>query len=311
MAKPTNQRNNAASELIIVLPGENVTKHICELISNSNNATATATATAAAAATGTSTSKSVAGVPKLGTGLRWDPVRQQVYATCPGRLERQHAVYFVRQSVRRYRPSVEDRVVGIVQDRVGSDGTTGGDWYRVEIGAAHMALINNLSFEGATKRNKPHLQTGQLLYARVMMDATDGILDPILSCIPGPHDAGIPRKDWMTNEGCYGELRGGTCCKISTGLAHELLHPDNTVLAELAQAKLAFEVAIGVNGYLWIHSAVPEYTVLIQNAIRNSEVLTEEQVRTMVKSLVYTVEKKLQQDFDKSSSQDHDDMEQI
>jgi exosome complex component RRP40 len=200
---------------------------------------------------------------------------------------------------------VEDRVVGIVQDRVGSDGTTGGDWYRVDIGAAHLALLNNLSFEGATKRNKPHLQTGQLLYARVM---DVGILDPMLSCIPGPHDAGMPRKDWMTNEGCYGELRGGTCCKISTGLAHELLHPDNTVLAELAQSKLAFEVAIGVNGYLWIHSPLPEYTILVQNAIRNSEVLTEEQVRAMVKTLVYTVEKKLQQDRDKMSK-DHENME--
>jgi len=108
----------------------------------------------------------------------------------------------------------------------------------------------------------------------------------------------------MTNEGVYGELQGGTLCRIPIGLARELLHPANVVLTELGKAaarktsQLAFEIAIGVNGYLWIHSARPEYTILIQNAILNSQVLTEEQVRGMVQSLLYAVEKKLQQERD-------------
>lgn len=265
-------------ELVIVLPGDNVTEHI-DLPSPSDSTDSTK-------------------APKLGTGLRYDEISKKVYATCPGRLERHRnkAVYFVKQNLRRYRPSLEDRVVGIVEDRAGSDGA-GGDLYRINIGASHPALLSNLQFEGATKRNKPSFQPGQLLYARVSA-LHSGILDPTLSCINGPHDTGISRKDWMTNEGCYGELRGGTCCKISTGLARELLDPASTVLAELAQAKVAFEVAIGVNGFLWIHSRLPEYTILIQNAVQNSEVLTEEQVRAMVKSLVYTVEKKLQQERD-------------
>jgi exosome complex RNA-binding protein Rrp4 len=102
----------------------------------------------------------------------------------------------------------------------------------------------------------------------------------------------------MTNEGCYGELKGGTVCRIPTGLARELLHPNNLVLAELAKGVATFEIAVGVNGYLWIHSRLPEYTILIQNAIQNSEVMTENQVRAMVKSLVFTVEKQLQIDRD-------------
>ena len=75
-------------------------------------------------------------------------------------------VYFVKQNLRRYRPALEDRVVGIVEERAGSDGA-GGDLYRINIGASHPALLSNLQFEGATKRNKPSFQPGQLLYARV------------------------------------------------------------------------------------------------------------------------------------------------
>ena len=207
-------------------------------------------------------------------------------------------------------------MVGIVEERCGSDAVHGGDLYRIQIGASHPALLNNLSgFEGATKRNRPALKPGQVLYLRVVSTMTTtttattataaSAADTIVSCQLGPHDVGVTRKDWMTNEGAYGELRGGTVVRVSTGLARELLHPDNVVLYELQKQqqqqpknKIAFEVAIGVNGMIWIHSALPQYTILIQNAILNSEVLSEEQVRSMVKSLVYTVEKQLQQDRD-------------
>lgn len=290
MAK--TKQAQTAPDLVIVLPGDNVSEHI-DFPPETD-------------ASNTADKKQSAKIPKLGTGLRYDTATKQVYATCSGRLERHRnkAVYFVKQNLKRYRPALEDRVVGIVEGRAGPDGA-GGDLYKINIGAAHPALLSNLQIEGATKRNKPSFQPGQLLYARVSA-LNHGLLDPFLSCINGPHDEGVPRKDWMTNEGCYGELRGGTCCRISTGLARELLHPANTVLTELATAKLAFEVAIGVNGFLWIHSPLPEYTILIQNAVQNSAVMSEEQVRSMVKSLVYTVEKQLQQRRDAAGSEDED-----
>lgn len=233
--------------------------------------------------------------PKLGTGLRYDE-NKRVMVTCAGRLEQRSNVYFVKQNIQRYRPFVEDRVIGIVEDRVASDGA-GGDIYRVNINGPHPALLSNLSFEGATKRNKPNLSTGMLLYARVQ--ETYSSIDPTLSCQLGPHDAGVPRKDWMTNEGTYGELKGGTCKKIPLGLTRELLDPRNLVLRELSKS-LSFEVCIGVNGFLWVHSPRPEYTILIQNAITNSQVLTESQVRGMVKSLVETVNRQINEDDDES-----------
>lgn len=265
----------AAGQLIFVLPGDNVTEHIFP--HQQHQAT-----------------------PKLGTGLRYDSSSKQVFATTAGRLlvrnpTTTRPIWFVRQNLRRYRPALQDRVLGLIEERVGSAGD-GGDLYRVNIGAAQPAILSNLSFEGATKRNRPALKPGLLVYARVS-SLNDNLLEPELSCMLGSLDVGVPRKDWMTSEGCYGELRGGTVCRISIGLARELLHPENLVLQELSKT-VAFEVAIGVNGFLWIHSQLPEYTILIQNAIMNSEVLTEEQVRGMVKSLVYTVEKQLQRDRD-------------
>lgn len=265
--KEATTPSSLANSILAVLPGDNVTEHVLS-----------------------------SGAPKIGTGLRYDKESKQIYSTLAGSLEERHAVYFVRQTLRRYRPALEDRVIGIVEDRLGNDGS-GGDIYRINIGASHPACLSNLDFEGATKRNKPNFQTGQVLYARISA-LYDGLLDPQLSCQLGPHDGNLPRKDWMTNEGCYGELRGGTVSRISTGLARELLHPSNLVLNELAKS-VAFEVAIGVNGFLWIHSRRPEYTIMIQNAIQNSQVLTDEQVRGMVKSLVSTVEKQiLQQEMD-------------
>jgi exosome complex component RRP40 len=278
--------------LSVVLPGDDVTDQIHQNRANINN------------------NKNG---PKLGFGLRTiyrhknddnnhnnnnNDNNIRILSTCAGRLV-QHPnnnTYFVKQNIRKYnRPLLEDRVIGVVEERVASDGS-GGDIYRVNIGGPHPALLSNLSFEGATKRNKPILTPGMLLYARIQ--STPPAMDVVLSCTLGPHDAGVPRKDWMTNEGTYGVLTGGTCRKISLGLARELLYPNNLVLQELGKKSynLAFEICVGVNGMLWVHSSRPEYTILIQNAILNSQVLTESQVRGMVKSLVDTVQKSIKED---------------
>ena len=237
--------------------------------------------------------------PKLGAGLRVDE-NDRVKATAAGRLcvRPNNNTYFVKQNLRRYRPMAEDRVICIVEDRVASDGS-GGDIFRVNIGGPHPAMLSNLSFEGATKRNKPQLKPGMLLYCRVESD-TNSSTDPSLSCMIGPHDGGLPRKDWMTNEGTYGELKGGTVRKIPLGLARELLSPQNVVLNELGSSKfkIPFEVCVGVNGYVWVHSTRPEYTIMIHNAILNSQVMSVGQVRAMVKSLIDTVQRQIEDEYD-------------
>ena len=282
---------------------------------------------------------------QLGPGLRYDTRTKQVVATSAGRLVRKdHVVspgsnnnnnnnstrmvtYHIapptpRHFQQRYRPAMNDRVVGIVVDRISTGGVdtttttttsdttaaTGGEWYRVDIQAAQLARLCNLQFTGATKRNKPILLPGQIVYCRVLNDTTthdqNNADEPILlSCQNGPYDVGVPSKDWTTKENVYGELRnGGTTCRISMSLARSLLgssssNDENIVLDELAKhaQKIPFEVAIGVNGLVWIHSTKEEYTILIQNAIQNSNVLNAEQIRAMVKNLIDIVQAQLRQ----------------
>eukprot|EP00984_Skeletonema_dohrnii_P015919 scaffold6990_cov87-Skeletonema_dohrnii-CCMP3373.AAC.1 len=106
-------------------------------------------------------------------------------------------------------------------------------------------------------------------------------------------DGGASGKDWMTNEGTYGPLNGGTSFRVSIGLARELLLPENAVLSALDKSGIPFEIAIGVNGMVWVNSPDPEITIMISNAIKNSEVMPEDKVRGMVKVMVKNVKKEL------------------
>lgn len=83
----------------------------------------------------------------------------------------------------------------------------------------------------------------------------------------------------------YGELKAGFVFKTSLGLARRLLDPKTLVLRLLGQ-HVPFETAVGMNGKVWINSAKPTHTILICNAVKNSEFLGAEECRSMVKSLV-------------------------
>ena len=312
-------------EMLIVLPGDIVTSHLDNIQGQNNKSDSDQRA------------KTTVIRNKLGNGLRYDSNTNQVYATYSGRFVHKYSkdndgarvsTYYVEphrtrsMQQRRYLPTMNDRLVGIVVDRIGATEEGGGDLYRIDINAAHYGILSNLQFAGATKRNKPIFQPGQIVYCRVLNDTTDTTINidvPILlSCMNGPYDVGVPSKDWTTKENCYGELRnGGTICRISMQLARSLLsstnatketkgaiahEPTNVILEELAKhsTKIPFEVAIGMNGYIWINSTKLEYIILIQNAIQNSNVLTTEQIRAMVKNLIYIVDKQLQQRNDLS-----------
>lgn len=279
-------------ELPFVLPGENVTKWIVEPDPKI--------------------------VVKLGTGLRWEssPSRgaanPTVYATVAGQLTQSKSsnhTFFV-QSVAddgRYQPLLHDRVVGVVEDRFGSDGA-GGDLYRIHIGAGHTATLSNLAFEGATKRNKPSLKPGQVLYARVA--AVHVHLELELSCQLGPLDMGqgMTRRDWMTDEGCYGILQGGTVLRVAHDWTRRDLLPSqqHVVWRELAAAAaaknnsttttLAGEVAVGANGWIWMHAASSSATVMLYNILRNAPVLTEAQTRAMVRQILLAHQRQQRQD---------------
>lgn len=48
-------------------------------------------------------------------------------------------------------PALNDSVIGVITGK-------GNEQYRVDIGAAHPAILPMLAFENATKRNRPNLK---------------------------------------------------------------------------------------------------------------------------------------------------------
>lgn len=88
----------------------------------------------------------------------------------------------------------------------------------------------------------------------------------------------------MTGLAVYGELSGGYVFKTSVGLAKQLLREDCAVLAALGQ-RLAFEVAVGVNGVVWVNSRSTKNTTIVCNAILNAEALSASEVDVMVARL--------------------------
>lgn len=170
-----------------------------------------------------------------------------------------------------YIPREGDQVVGIVEDK-------GGEYYKVNIFSTSSALLGRLSFEGATKRNKPELHKGDVVYARVILAHKD--MDYELSCI----SASGSKKEWSSGETMYGALAEGILIRVNLSTARALLLPDCVVLNALGRF-FAFEVAVGINGAVWIKSGDAATCIIIRNAIINSCDLSDVLCEAMVELL--------------------------
>lgn len=201
---------------------------------------------------------------KVGSGLRQDCF--ELLATKVGNLrDKRPNKYWLESSHKRYDPSAEDVVLGIVVGRKSEN-------FLVDIKGPFLALLPVVAFEGATKRNIPKFEIGSLLYVRVVK-ANRG-LNPELSC-----------TDANGRAAQFGPLKEGYMFDSSTGLARTLLStPTCPVLQALDP--LSYEIAIGLNGRIWVNASSPSMVVLISNAIMASEFLTASQQQNLVKELI-------------------------
>lgn len=135
-----------------------------------------------------------------------------------------------------------------------------------------MASLSYLSFEGATKRNRPDVKVGDLVYAKLLLANKD--MEPELVCIDS---AG--RSDGM---GVIGRDIGGFlhCCSIN--LIRKILSPECPLLKLLGKS-LPFEITVGMNGRLWVKAHNCLKTIAIINAISAAEYMSNEQIQTMCK----------------------------
>ncbi|WVR06251.1 hypothetical protein IAU60_003281 [Kwoniella sp. DSM 27419] len=155
--------------------------------------------------------------------------------------------YWVEGSSKRYIPAQKDMVLGTIIARHA-------EGFRVDLGSAQMASLEALAFEGATKRSKPNLKVGTLVYARVSLANRD--MEPEIECFdPNTGKA----------EG-FGELKGGLMISCSLQLCRNLLNPKFPVLPALA-ASIPFEIAVGLNGKVWFKTETVSESIALKRVI--------------------------------------------
>ncbi|XP_070801584.1 exosome complex component RRP40 isoform X3 [Pituophis catenifer annectens] len=82
--------------------------------------------------------------------------------------------YWVDSQQKRYVPVKGDHVIGIVTAKAG-------DIFKLDVGGSDHASLSYLAFEGATKRNRPNVQVGDLIYGQFIVANKD--MEPEMVCI--------------------------------------------------------------------------------------------------------------------------------
>jgi exosome complex component RRP40 len=88
-----------------------------------------------------------------------------------------------------------DLVIGRIIDRQG-------EHYRVDTGDRFESLLQYYDFEGASKRNRPSFESGDLVYSRVQRTSLNS--GALLTC-----KSLTNKKTWSSGESEFGPLTGG------------------------------------------------------------------------------------------------------
>ncbi|KAJ4482015.1 exosome complex exonuclease RRP40 [Lentinula aciculospora] len=194
-----------------------------------------------------------------------------IFATRAGTLNHSAngSKWWIESNARRYVPAAQESVIGVVVQKQG-------EGFRVDIGSAHSANLDGLAFEGATKRNKPNLKVGSLIYARVSLAHKD--MEPELECF----DAQTRKAQG------FGELKGGFLVRCSLRMCRQLLDPKHFLLPLLGSL-FPLEIAVGLNGRVWIDSQDSKRIIAITHAIEatdpDTQGMGEDEIRTLVEDL--------------------------
>ncbi|CCK67806.1 exosome non-catalytic core subunit RRP40 KNAG_0A01170 [Huiozyma naganishii CBS 8797] len=186
------------------------------------------------------------GVPViLGPGVSCDPMTQEVIPVNAGvrhYIEKKNTVY-VDYNAKRYIPAVGDLVIGTIV-------STFADSYKVSLSDFSASVsLSYMSFPNATKKNRPTLQVGDLVYARVLTAEKE--LEAEIECmdsVTGVH-AG------------FGLLENGMVISVPLSFARTLLFNDTFPLLSTLAQSCQFEIAIGINGRIWVSTDKIENTL--------------------------------------------------
>lgn len=170
-------------------------------------------------------------------------------------------VYWVDNYQKRYVPVKGETVVGVVVNRLG-------DTFKVDIGSSEQASLSYLAFEGATKSNRPDIQIGDIVFAKLLVASRD--MEPELVCVNS-----------LGKKGKFGVLQqDGFVFTCSLNLIRKILNPDYQLLKTLG-SKIPYDIAVGMNGKIWLRAKTIKETIAVGNAILAAELLTNEEIISM------------------------------
>ncbi|XP_059480393.1 exosome complex component RRP40 [Neocloeon triangulifer] len=202
----------------------------------------------------------------LGPGLM--KVREEVHVTKCGVLRKGgNHIYYVDSRQKKYVPAKGECVLGVVTN-------ARGEMFRVDIGSSDEASVSYLAFENATKKNRPLINVGDVIFGKLLVASKD--MEPELVCV-----------DSHGKKGRLGVLpEGGFLFSCSLNLVRKILKPTCPLLETLGK-ELAYEVVVGMNGMVWVRTNSVRETILVCNAILNMETLENHQIEHAVQELVY------------------------
>ncbi|KAI5817451.1 hypothetical protein BZA77DRAFT_278835 [Pyronema omphalodes] len=245
---------------------------------------------------------------KLGPGLTHTPP-DNIVAHKAGELiiDTRKNVIWVEGNGRRYTPTHADPIIVTVLR--GS-----ADAYICAIPSSSspapssvQATLPHLAFPNATKKTRPILAPGAVVYARVSL--ANKHMDPELECFDAESGKAMG----------FGELKGGMIFSVSLGMARRLLGDGNRmrgvwkreqkmakkereesgmvndaeeeeewegtgaeVLEELGRL-ISFECAVGRNGKVWVEAENVKSTLMVGRCLAAAESLGAEETRDMVR----------------------------
>ncbi|KAI4196559.1 MAG: hypothetical protein LQ350_006491 [Teloschistes chrysophthalmus] len=212
---------------------------------------------------------------KLGPGLRHTPP-STVTTTFAGLLsiDRKKNAIWVENNTGKYIPVPNDVVIATVHH-------SSTDYFHCSLSPyTSLALLPHLAFESATKKTRPQLSSGALVYARVL--SSSKYQDPEIACF----NPSTGRSEGM------GELKGGMVFDISLGFARRLLlnkskEEGELVVLEEVGDQLAFEIAVGRNGWVWVKAESVRETLLVGRALQETDtrMLRLDEQKKLVKKL--------------------------
>ncbi|AMD21091.1 HEL190Wp [Eremothecium sinecaudum] len=205
-----------------------------------------------------------------GPGVYCDPKTQQLRLVNAGlevvnETKKGQSVY-IEYNSKRYTPAVGDYVIVTII-------ASFSDSYKVSLSSfSTPVVLSYMSFPNATKKNKPTLKVGDLCYARVSVAEKDLLAE--LECM-----------DSTTGKvGGFGLLEGGVVVDVPLAFSRELLFNNEYPLLPMLAKYTQLEVAIGVNGKIWINTEDVRTTLACYRSIKDCSTTTESQFKSVIKT---------------------------